>query len=306
MRAATTTRPSLAWLSVLLLLAPAAARSAPDGPPGSTPAITAETASVAAEKRWHLELDATTASPRDLRETRNDTPAPEIGGNAGRPWERTWGEELAVLSLRRDILDDGRRGLALGLHLGAAVGRFAAGNTELGFSETWRTKPALLWGLSLAGELRGDPHEGPFLRARGDYNRARAPEDVETVTSIREGTSGDFRDARFSWQRTDLSVGLGWRWRALAPMAGISYNRLVLKKRVHFHIPIPATPDPAPSVGDVPQRLNSRDSAFDYRSERLWNPHLGLEWRLSETWLVAVRCTFSGFPAYGLAARLNF
>lgn len=273
---------------------------------GPTAAAAAESARPAPEKRWHLELTCEVTSPRDLRETLNDTPAPEIGGNSSQPWERIWEEQQARLSLSRDILDEERWDLTLGLHLGAAVGQFAASNQDLTFSEAWRTKPALLWGSSLAGELRRSQRAGPFLRIRCDYSRAKAPEDTETVTSTHDGTGVDYRDARFAWQRTDLSFSVGWRLGALVPLAGISYNYFVLEKRIHFHIPIPESPDSTLVVDDVPQRLNSRDSAFDYRNERLWNPHAGLEWRLSDIWLMAAHCTFSGFPAYSLTVRFSF
>lgn len=305
MAAVTTSSRILALLLALLSPAAPAAWSASETAPIPAPPPSATAQRTISEKRWHVEL-AGSSTALGLRETGHDTPAPETEADVGLPWDLDWEETTAWLSLARDILDDTRRSLAIGLRLGATVGRFSAGNEELQFAESWRTSPALSWGLTAGGELRGSPLQGPFLRTRFDYSRASAGEDTESLRSTRTDTPESHRDARFSWHRTDLSFALGWRRGSLAALAGIGYSRFVLLKRLGYRIPIPEEPGQNPFASEIARKLNSRESTYSYRNGGPWSPRLGLEWRPADAWLVAAGCALPGSADCRLAVRMSF
>lgn len=307
MAAATTTRRAGALLCALLALAvPAAEAAQEEGViPAPAPARLAPSPGVAA-RRWLVELGGAAVGPSSLRETGHDTPAPETESEVGVPWERDWEETGVWLSLSREFSGDERRSLRIGLRVGAAYGRFSAGNEGLSFSESWKIRPAVSWGASAAGEIRRSPRSGPFLRGRLDYRRAQAGEDSESVQSGRAEMTGSHRDAEFAWHQTDLSVGLGWRRGALAALAGVDYRRFVLHKRLTYHIPLPEVPELAGAGFDLVQKLNSRESTYDYRNRHPWAPRLGLEWRVADAWLVAADCALPVSTGCGLAVRLGF
>jgi hypothetical protein len=251
-------------------------------------------------------VDGGAVGPATLRETGHDTPAPETEADVSVPWERDWEETGAWLSLSRELSGDERRSLRLGLRVGAAFARFSAANEGLSFSESWKIRPALSWGASASGEIRRSPLHGPFLRGRLEYRRAHAGEDAESVQSGRAEMTGSHRDADFAWHQTDVAVRLGWRRGVLAALAGVDYRRFVMHKRLAYHIPVPEVPAPAGAGFELVQKLNSRESTYDYRARRPWAPHLGLEWRVADALIVAADCALPVSTGCGLAVGLSF
>lgn len=257
-------------------------------------------------RRWRVELGGGAIGPASLRETGHDTPAPETEAAVGVPWERDWEEQTAWLALSRELSGDERGSLRLGLRVGAAVARFSAANDELGFSESWRTRRTVSWGASASGEIRRAPRHGPFLRVRLEHRLAQAGEDSESVQSDRAQMTGNHRDARFAWHQTDASLDLGWRRGALAALAGVGYRRFVLHKRLAYDIPLPEVPELAGAGLDLVQKLNSRESTYDYRNRHPWAPRLGLEWRPANAWIVAADCALPVSTGCALALGLSF
>lgn len=264
---------------------------------------TAPASRVSSESDLHMEFGVQYLRYRNMAEPYQFNPAADLMPASPPGWEHTWQEERVWLRASYDLFSSEHLLLQPGLMLGAVRGEFKASNAALHFSEEWRTKPALLWGLSFAGELRADRHSGPFLNVRYMISGAEASEEHETLTSDNLGTSGDMRDARFRWQEAEAFLGAGYRWGTLKPMAGISYTNLRLQKRLRYHIP-----EAGLSSTDlqVVRALNSTESEYDFRNGHPWALFLALEWQLTPAWaLVAV----SRFPAnedFSLALRVSF
>ena len=239
---------------------------------------------------------------RELGEPYQFSPAaiPVAPGATG--WERQWREDEVWLQAQYDAPVGDHLLLRPGIVLGAARGWFAASNAGIGFSEAWRTKLALLGGLSVKAELRADPGRGPFLMAQYRYCRAGAGEAQETVISNRV-SNPDNRDARFRWQEHEASLGLGYRWATLEPTAGVAYTDFRLKKWLHYDIP------EAEASGvdlELVRALNSEESEYHYENKNPWAAFLELRWQAAPAWALTARGTLSGGDGYSTSLSVSF
>ena len=264
---------------------------------------TAPASRVSSESDLHMEFGVQYIRYRNMDEPYQFNPAAELMPASSPGWEHTWQEERTWLRAGYDLFNSKHLLLQPGLMLGAVRGEFKASNAALHFSEEWRTKSALLWGLSFTGELRADRHSGPFLNVRYMISGAEASEEHETLTSDNLGTSGEMRDARFRWQETEAFLGAGYRWGTLKPMAGISYTNFRLQKRLRYHIP-----EAGLSSTDlqVVRALNSRESEYDFRNGHPWAPFLALEWTMTPGWTLVAVFTFRQNEDLSLSLRKNF
>lgn len=239
---------------------------------------------------------------RHLGEPYQFSPAaiPAAPGATG--WEREWRDEELWLQAGYGFRVGDHLLLQPGIVLGAARGWFEAGNAGIGFSEAWRTRLALLGGLSLAAELRAEPERGLFLMAQYLYRRAGAGEAHETVISNR-ASNPDNRDARFRWQEHEAILGLGYRWGTLKPIAGVAYTDFHLKKWLRHHIP------EAGASGidlELVRALNSEESEYHYENKNPWAAFLELGWQAAPAWALAVRGTLTGSDGYSVGLSVGF
>lgn len=239
---------------------------------------------------------------RNLGEPYQFSPAAIPAAPGATAWERQWREDELRLRAGYGFRVGDHLLLRPGIALGAARGWFEAGNAGIGFSEAWRTRLAVLGGLSLEAELRADPGRGPFLMAQYRYRRAGAGEAHETVVSKR-ASNPDNRDARFRWQEHEAIAGVGWRWGALRPVAGVSYTDFRLKKWLRHHIPEAGT---SGIDLELVRALNSEESEYHYENKNPWAPFLELGWQAGPSWALAARGTLAGSDDYGLSLSVGF
>ncbi len=240
---------------------------------------------------------------RDLDETCQFNPSASLMPLTYSGWERSWHEKRAGLRISYDLYHSRHVLLQPGLLVGAVQCGFAASNAGLHFSEEWRTRPAVLWGVSLAGELRADRERGPFLRVQYQFSRAAADEEQEILVSNNPGTSGDDRDARFRWQESEANLMAGYRWGSLKPMAGIAYSDFRLQKWLRYHIP-----ETGLSGADlqIVRALNGQESEYHYRNNHPWAARLELEWKITPAWALVADSVFAGYEDYSIALRWSY
>ena len=240
---------------------------------------------------------------RDLDETSQVNPSASLMPLSYSGWERSWHEKRAGLRISYDLYRSRHVLLQPGLLLGAVQSRFAASNAGLHFSEEWRTKLALLWGVSLAGELRAERERGPFLRVQYHFSRAAADEEQEILASNNAGISGDDRDARFRWQESEANLMAGYRWGSLKPMAGIAYSDFRLHKWLRYHIS-----ETGLSGADlqIVRALNGQESEYHFRNNHPWAARLELEWKITPAWALVADSVFAGYEDYNVAVRWSY
>lgn len=211
-----------------------------------------------------------------LREPETFNPAAGILPDKGE-WTRSWEETRAFVSLAYDLLSTDHVLLTPGFSLGLAEGRFFARNPAIGFSESWMTREAFLWGPTVGLELRWRPGSGPFVRAGYALFLAQAVEASERVRSLSgQGTPPDQREARFSWRSDEFLAGAGYRLGAFEPFLGLSYVAFRLDKRLDHAIPDTGLPGAA---GETIRALNAAESAYGYENVRPLAPLAALAWR---------------------------
>jgi len=266
------------------------------------PDRTAQRPRVPTGRGLHVELGGRHAQYLHLGEPYQFNPVAALAGPTDTGWERQWREDEVWLGARYDFRVGDHLLFQPGIMLGAASGRFAASNAGTGYFEAWRTRLALLGGLSLAAELRADPSRGPFLMAQYQYRWAEAGEAHETLISGRD-TNPDDRDAHFRWQESEAILGLGCRWGALRPLAGIAYTDFRLKKWLNHHIP-----ESGVSGFDleVVRALNSVASEYHFENKNPWGAFLELSWQASPTWALVAQCTLNGHAGYSVGMRVGF
>lgn len=250
----------------------------------------------------HLEVGGSRGQYLHLSESYQFNPAARLMMPIATGWDRRWRDDRVWLQARYDVRVGDHLVFQPGLVLGAARGRFAAGNAGSGFSEEWLTRAALLAGLSLAAELHADPAHGPFLMAQYLFSRAEADEAKETVISDRV-TNPDDRDARFRWLASEAILGLGCRWGAFKPMVGIAHTDVRLKKRLRYHIP-------EADVGgvdlEVVRALNGVASEYHFENKHPWAPFLELGWQATPAWALVARGSLAGRDGYSVGLRAGF
>lgn len=267
------------------------------------PDETALTSPDLAQFGLHAEVGGRNVQFRDLDETCQFNPSASLMPLTYSGWERSWHEKRAGLRISYDLYRSRHVLLQPGLLVGAVQCGFAASNAGLHFSEEWRTRPAVLWGVSLAGELRADRERGPFLCVQYQFSRAAADEEQEILASNNPGTSGDDRDARFRWQESEANLMVGYRWGSLKPMAGIAYSDFRLQKWLRYHIP-----ETGLSGADlqIVRALNGQESEYHYRNNHPWAARLELEWRISPAWALVADSVFAGYEDYSIALRWSY
>lgn len=253
---------------------------------------------------WSLRAGGAYGLHRDLREDYLHSPAGAALRVPAAGWERKWSEQRLWLELSRDLWADEHWRLTPGLRLGQAQGFFSASNNGLGFSERWRTRPALLWGGFMEAELRGSPRRGPFLRLRYDVCRAEAEEEFEQVGGGGGDGGGSERDARFRWSEDELLLALGWRLGAWRPWLGASRLDWRMQKWLRHHIAEDGARGPADLA--LIRSLNSAESEYRYHNENDWGAAAGLEAELGDGWALELSARFWGREQYGLALVREF
>ena len=248
---------AVVWLTGLLVLAGGAAAAADEG---------------------RLEVSATERclGYRDMREPVSFTPSaafiPQHGG-----WTRNWTEQRAYAGVLYRLLDQQHLTLALGGHIGTAVGRFEAKNVGQGFYEAWEIRPALLWGPCARLVVRREPGQGAFARLDYAFFTAAAPEAREEMASITgKGTSPAARDAFFSWTSHEASAVVGYDWGRFSAAAGLSLMAFRLDKRLTHHV------DPSGADGKALAAilaLNALPSRYSYQPQNLVAPVLTVAFR---------------------------
>jgi len=264
---------------------------------------TALTSPDLAQSGFHAEVGGRNVQYLDLDEPYQFNPASSLMPPTSSGWERSWHENRAESRISYDLYRSRHVLLQPALLLGAVQCRFAASNASLHFSEEWRTKLALLWGMSLTGELRTDRERGPFLRVQYQFSRAAADEKQEILVSNNPGTSGDDRDARFRWQESEANLVAGYRWGSLKPMAGIAYSDFRLQKWLRYHIP-----ETGLSGADlqIVRALNGQESEYHYRNNHPWATRLALEWEITPAWALLADSVFAGYDDYSMALRWSY
>jgi hypothetical protein len=267
------------------------------------PDETALTSPDLAQFGLHAEVGGRNVQYRDLDEPYQFNPSASLIPPTYSGWERSWHEKRAGLRISYDLYRSSHVLLQPGLLLGAVQCRFAASNAGLHYSEEWRTKLALLWGLSLAGELRADRERGPFLRLQFQFSGAAADEEQEILSSNIPGTSGNDRDARFRWQESEANLMAGYRWGSLKPMAGIAYSDFRLQKWLRYHIS-----ETGLSGADlqIVRALNGQESEYHFRNNHPWAARLELEWKITPAWALVADSVFAGYDNYGVALRWSY
>lgn len=268
-----------------------------------TPDETALTSPDLAQFGLHAEVGGRNVQYHDLDESYQFNPSASLMPPTYSGWERSWHEKSTGVRISYDLYRSRHVLLQPGLLLGAVQSRFAASNAGLHFSEEWRTKLALLWGMSLAGELRADRERGPFLRVQYQFSRAAADEEQEILASNNPGTSGDDRDARFRWQESEANLMAGYRWGSLMPMAGIAYSDFRLQKWLRYHIP-----ETGLSGADlqIVRALNGQESEYHFRNTHPWAARLALEWKITPAWALLADSVFAGYEDYSVALRWSY
>ncbi len=219
-------------------------------------------------------------------------------------WERMWRQSDWCATITYDILDTERFTLRPGVHLGVSQGRFKARNASIGFSETWDTRQAFLWGPSLAAEIRMRRKGGPFLSLAYDLFLAEAGEADETIASAdNQGSRPEDRDAYFRWRRHEATAALGWRFGAFTPRAGVKYRDFLLKKSLSHHI---STVGAVGSDLLLLQALNSRPSRYEYRSSTPWAPFVAFAWRVIPNVALSGEALLSRDKDFSLSVAFSF
>jgi len=251
----------------------------------------------------HVEVGSRNMKYVDLDEPYQFNPASGLMPLTYSGWEHHWHEKRAGLQMSYDLHKSNLLLLQPGVLLGAVQCEFAASNTGLHFSEEWRTKLALLWGVSLAGELRADQERGPFLRVQYLFSLAEADEEQEILASNNPSTSGDERDARFRWQESEANLMVGYRWGTLTPMVGIVYSDFRLQKWLRYHIP-----ETGLSGADlqIVRALNGQESEYHFRNNHPWAARLSLEWKITPAWTLVTDSVFTGYENYSVALRRSY
>jgi hypothetical protein len=251
----------------------------------------------------HMDVGGQYVQYRDLDEPYQFNPAANLMPLTSSGWEHSWQEKRVWLRMIYEPYRSSHFLLQPGLLLGAVQCRFTASNADLHFSEEWRTKPALLWGVSLAGELRADQERGPFLRVQYQFSRAKADEEQEILVSNNPRTSGDDRDARFRWQESGVNLTVGYHWRSLKPMVGIAYSDFRLQKWLSYHIP-----ETGLSNADlqIVRALNGQESEYHFRNNHAWAALLSLEWKITPAWALVADSVFAGYENYSVALRWSY
>ena len=239
--------------------------------------VAAGVATAAADEE-RLEVSATARSLgyRDMREPVSFTPsAAFVPQHSG--WTRNWTEQRAYAGVLYRLLDQQHLTLALGGHIGTAVGRFEAKNVGQGFYEAWETRPALLWGPCARLVVRREPGQGAFARLDYAFFTAAAPEAREEVASATgTGTPPSARDAFFSWTSHEASAVLGYDWGRFSAAAGLSLMAFRLDKRLTHHV------DPSGASGKALAAilaLNAFPSRYAYEPQNLVAPVLTVTFR---------------------------
>lgn len=261
-----------------------------------------ETVIVSPELAFHIEFGGQYLKYHNPDEPYQFNPAAALVSSSSSGWEHIWREKRSWLRAGYDVLNSEHLLLQPGLMLGAVRSQFKASNATLHFSEEWQTRPALLWGLSLAGELRADRQRGPFLKVQYLISRAQASEKNETVISDNGKTTGAMRDARFCWQEAEVFLGVGYRWGTLKPMAGTSYTDFRLQKWIRYHISESGLSN---TELQIVQALNSAESEYHFRNSNSWTPFLAVEWMLAPAWTVVAVYKFPTNEDFSLALRMS-
>lgn len=255
-----------------------------------------------AVEQLYLDVGIRHAQYLHLSEPYRFNPVAALAVLTSEGWERQWQDDRVWLEAGCEVRVGGHFLLQPGLALGAAQGQFAARNAGVNTFEEWRTKPGLLAGLSLAGEFRADPARGPFLLMQYLISRAEAGEAHETAIS-EKASNPDDRDAYFRWQESEAILGIGWRWGAFRPVAGVAHTDFSLKKWVRYHIPEAGLSD---FDQQVVRALNGAQSEYHFENRHPWAPFLELDWQFAPKWTLAARARFSGSDGYSVGLLLGF
>ena len=268
------------------------------------PAAAAAEPAPAWGQAWHLSLQGSIQQRADLAEHYQFTPTAARLPGVPSGWERKWNEQRAGVTLGYDLMASEHWLLQPRAGVGMSQAWFSAANNPLGFSETWRSRPGLMWSVGAAAEARAGPQAGPFLRLGYDWRAAGMKEESESIITQGPGGGAGNRDAAFRWQEQEISLMAGWRLGAWTPRLGVALIDWRLQKSLAYHIPESEARTP-PEL-DLIRLLNSRKSQYQYHNGRAWAPRLGLGWSPLPGWSLELDCRLAADPEIGLGLTVSF